>query len=295
MNQKIENHNYINPQSDEICKFTADMNKDTKSLEEVIHNIFQWFDKNMKYSRIEQPYYPLQRNDLEVLAMKAGTCGDYSNLIVSVLINMGIPAKYAYIKRDCYGDEQDHICAAAELDGENILIDATMPYRKWYGFNCPHKEYELYDPQEFQMIMKKKEDDFYTDALNRGNEKLAGLLYAPWIYDDIVLNTEDKIESAFYLLIFDNELKWTLWISYMVYTKYKGYIPLMISVKKNMERSFQFSINKPDSLWDNNQWGDEYSLDEIPESMKSEYFYRCLKNVNDNMEVIRDIILNINN
>lgn len=293
MNQKIENRTYINPQSYEICRFTADMNKDTKSLEEVIHNIFQWFDENVKYSRIEQPYYPLQRNDLEVLAMKAGTCGDYSNLIVSVLINMGIPAKYAYIKRDCYGDEQDHICAVAEMDGKRILIEATMPYRKWYGFDCPHKEYELYDPQEFEMMMKKKEDAFYTEALNRGNEKFAGLLYAPWIYDEKILNTEDKLESVFYLLIFENESKWTLWISYMVYTKNKGYIPLMIRVNQNMERIFQFSVNEPDSLWDDNQWGDEYSLDEIPESMKSEYFYRCLKNVDDNIEVIRGITLNI--
>lgn len=293
MNEKIENRTYINPQSDEICRFTTDMNKDTKSLEEVIYNIFQWFDENVKYSRIEQPYYPLQRNDLEVLEMKSGTCGDYSNLIVSVLINMGIQAKYAYIKRDCYGDEQDHICAVAEIDGKRILIDATMPYRKWYGFDCPHKEYELYDPQEFEMMMKKEEDVFYTKALNMGNEKLAGLLYAPWIYDDKIINTEDKIESVFYLIIFDNESNWTLWISYMVYTKCKGHIPLMIRVNQNMERIFQFSVNEYDSIWDNDQWGDEYSLDEIPESMKSEYFYRCLKNVDDNIEVIRGITLNI--
>lgn len=293
MNKKIENHTYINPQSDEIFKFTAEMNKDTNSLEEVIHNIFHWFEDNVKYSRIEQPYYPLQRNDLEVLSMKAGTCGDYTNLIVSVLINMGISAKYAYLKRDCYGDEQDHICAAAEIDGKCILIDATLPYRKWYGFDCPHKEYELYDPQEFEIKMKQIEDTFLTKALNLGNENLAGILYAPWIYDEVILNTEDKLESVFYLLIFENESNWTLWTSYIVYTKDKGSIPLMLRVNQNMDRIFQFSINEPDSLWDDNQWGKEYSLDEITESMKSEYFYRCLMSVDDNIEAIRGIMLNI--
>jgi len=293
MNEKIENRNYINPLSDEICKFTKKMKKDTNSLEGVIHNIFQWFDENVKYSRIEQPYYPLQRNDLELLKMKAGTCGDYSNLIVSVLINIGVPAKYGYLKRDCYGDEQDHICAAAEVNGKWILIDATMPYRKWYGFDCPHKEYDLYDPQEFETIMKKEEDVFYTKALNWGNEKFAGLLYAPWIYNETIINTDDNLESVFYLLIFENKSDWTLWISYIVYTKNKGFIPMMIRINQNLKRIFLFSVNEPDSLWDGNQWSVEYSLDEIPESMKLEYFYRCLKNIDDNMEKIKGIIQDI--
>lgn len=293
MDEKIKKRSYINPKSDEIRRFTDEMKKGTSSVEEVIRNIFKWFDINVKYSRINQPYFPLQRNDLEVLSMKAGTCGDYSNLIVSVLTNMGIPAKYAYLNRDCYGDEQDHICAAAEIGSRWILIDATMPYRKWYGFDCPHKEYKLYDPEEFEIMMKDKEDEYYTKALKWGNEKLAGILYAPWIYDESVVNTKDKTESVFYLLIYENKSDWTLWVSYMIYTKDKGFIPLLVKVNKNMKTTIQFSVNEPNSLWDDNQWGKEYSLNDVPESMKSEYFYRCLKSMDNNIEEIKKITLNI--
>ena len=58
--------------------------------------------------------------------MKAGTCGDYSNLLVSVLLAKGFDACYAYIHRDCYGHAQDHICAAVNENGKNILIDASL-------------------------------------------------------------------------------------------------------------------------------------------------------------------------
>ena len=219
--------------------------------------------------------------------------GDYSNLIVSVLINLGIPAKYAYIKRDCYGSEQDHICAAAGIEGDFILIDATMPYRKWYGFDCKHKEYELFNPREFEEMMKIKEDFFYNKALEFGNERLAGILYAPWICDEVILNTEDKLESLFYLIDYGKKFKWSLCISYIVYTNQRGYIPLMIKVNKNMEMTFQFSVKEPDSLWDANQWGSEYTFNEIPEIMKSEYFHRCLKNIDKNTDIIIKIMLSL--
>ena len=89
--------------------------------------------------------------------MKSGTCGDYSNLIVSTLLNLGIPAKYTFVKKDCYGNNQDHICAMAEVDNNWILIDATLPYRKWVGYNTSHIEYETYTPDEFEAKFKKEE------------------------------------------------------------------------------------------------------------------------------------------
>ena len=47
-----------------------------------------------------------------------------------------------------------HICAAVNENGKNILIDATLPYRKWHGFDCPHQDYELFSPDEFEYKMK---------------------------------------------------------------------------------------------------------------------------------------------
>lgn len=295
MNEKIKKRNYINPQSYEIVTFTNKMKENTQTLEDLIYNIFKWFNDNVDYSRLEQPYFPLQRNDLEVLEMKAGTCGDFSNLIVSVLVNMGVPVKYAYLKRDCYGDEQDHICVAIEVNGKWVLIDATNPYRKWYGYNCPHEEYDLYDIKEFEDMMKKTEEDLYEKALKIGEEKLAGLLYAPWIYDETVINTDDRLESVFYLLQLENVTSWTLWISYMVYTSQKGYIPFVMRIDENLEKWVMFSEKEPETLWDDNQWGDEYSIEDTPDNYRTIEFDRCLMSVNKNIDKIKSIIMNCAN
>ena len=77
--------------------------------------------------------------------------GDYSNLLVSVFQKLGYEAKYAYIHKDCYGDEQDHICVAIRDNNEWILIEATLPYRKWHGFKCQHQEYELLSPDDLKI------------------------------------------------------------------------------------------------------------------------------------------------
>lgn len=125
-----------------------------ENTEQIIRNIISWFDENVKYSRLNSPYYPLQRSDIDTLRMKSGTCGDYSNLIVSTLLDLGIPAKYALLKKDCYGHNQDHICAMAEVNSNWILIDATLPYRKWSGYNTPHLEYDACTPDEFEAKFK---------------------------------------------------------------------------------------------------------------------------------------------
>lgn len=294
MYEEIKSRSYINPQSEEIISFTAKMKKDTGSLEEMMNNMFRWFDENIKYGRFKQPYFPLQRNDLEVLSMKEGTCGDYANLIVSVLLNLGIPAKYCYLKRDCYGDEQEHICAAAYVNYRWVLIDAALPYRKWFGYDCPHKEYDLYEPGQFEEMMKKEEDVFYARAFEWGNKKFAGLLYAPWIYDEKVSLTEEGLESVFYLLRFDSKSEWTLWVSYTVYTKYKGFIPVMIRMDRNMKKAIRFSIKEPESLWDNNQWSEEYLPDNIPADMQTEYLEKCYTSLEANLGTVKEILRKLN-
>ena len=202
-NRDIYKGTYIHPDSDEIRSFALQIKKDTTTIREFFEKLFKWFDENIEYSRLNNPFTPLQRSDLDLLHMKSGTCGDYANLIVSILISLGIPAKYAYLKRDCYGDEQDHICAAAFIDDKWILIDATLPYRKWYGFDCPHQEYDLLEPLEFEKKMKVIEQKCISQAIGMGNLQYAGILYAPWIHDDIVLWNEDRYDCEVYKTIDD--------------------------------------------------------------------------------------------
>ena len=88
---------YIHPSDEKIKEFIQKLELVNKDLKEIIHVIFKWFDSNVKYSRLNAPFYPLQRSDLDVLDMLSGTCGDYSNLLVSVFIALGYESRYAYL------------------------------------------------------------------------------------------------------------------------------------------------------------------------------------------------------
>ena len=248
-------------------------------------DLFDWFDRNVKYSRLNAPFLPLQRSDLDVISMKAGTCGDYSNLLVSVFQKMGYDAQYAYIHKDCYGDEQDHICAAVRENGEWILVDATLPYRKWNGFNCLHQEYDLLSPNDFEDKMKKEESYWMNVANQYGSELLAGLLYAPWIHEEIIEQTEDVLESVFYLLLLDGQKNVSIYAYYKKYTKERGEIPVMCFISKGTQK-YSFSCKTPAGIWDMEQWSEEYLESDIPSRF---YTDELCKLKNNTSKVMLDI------
>ena len=285
----IYKETYIHPDSDEIRSFALQIKKDTTTIREFFEKLFKGYDENIEYSRLNNPFTPLQRSDLDLLHMKSGTCGDYANLIVSILISLGIPAKYAYLKRDCYGDEQDHICAAAFIDDKWILIDATLPYRKWYGFDCPHQEYDLLEPLEFEKKMKVIEQKCISQAIGMGNLQYAGILYAPWIHDDIVLWNKDRYDSVFYLFILNDEKSWTLYINYMVYTKDGESTTIMVTATEDTEL-YQFSIHPAESVWDDAQWSDCYTIENIPTELRTEELDKMRENMKNNIPKIIDSV-----
>ena len=282
------NDRYIHPFSEEIREFVndlADYSADP-SAEEFIKKLLAWFDENISYSRIDHPFYPLQRSDLDLLFMKCGTCGDFSNLIVSCLIALGVPAKYAMIKKDVYGDPQDHICAAALIDGRWILIDAALPYRKWFGYDCRHKEYELVEPDEFEKRMRAIENDCVFAARERMMPGYEGLIYAPWIHDEILLQTEDRLDSAFYLMLMRGRRDWTLFVTYMSYTREKGRTPVMAMLSPTGDY-YRLSVREPSSIWDGNQWGDMIKADALPPEMLSPELERLKANMEKNVPRIK--------
>ena len=254
---------YIHSDDKVIDEFIKKNIKHRSSIKTVCDELFNWFDKNVKYSRLNAPFFFLFRSDLDVISMQAGTCGDYSNLLVSVFQKLGYEAKYAYIHKDCYGDEQDHICAAVRDNNEWILIEATLPYRKWYGFNCQHQEYELLSPNDFEDRMKKEEGYWVNVANQYGNELLAGLLYAPWIHEEIIKQSNSVLESVFFLLLLDERKNRTIYAYYKKYTKECGTIPVMCIISNGAQK-YCFSCKTPTNIWDNGQWSEEYLESDIP-------------------------------
>ncbi len=268
-NKMLNHDEYIHPDSMEIGCLINELQLEGKPLSSVPGELFRWFDNNISYSRLNAPYYPLQRSDLDVLRMKSGTCGDYSNLVVSVLTRLGYKTKYAFVNVDCYGNPQEHICAAVWSEGQWKLIDATLPYRKWHGWDCPHKECELLSYDDMKTRLKQEEKHWTDKAAEWNRESFAGLLYAPWIHEDAVVCTEDSLETVFFLLILDSAAEYNLYVYYLVYTKDDAASVIMCRVT-NDGQYYRFPVNTPKDMWDDEQWGEEYTKSGIPECYHSD-------------------------
>lgn len=254
---------YIHPSDERIARFAAAVCKENTDLETVCRVLLAWFDANVDYSRLSAPFFPLQRSDIDVLEMRAGACGDRSNLIVSVLLALGFDACYAYVHRDRYGDAQDHICAAAAENGRHILIDATLPYLKWHGYDCGHREYELLSQDEFGRRMTEEEAYWSSVAEKHGKPSAAGLLYAPWVHAERVFETEEALGEVFYLLSLGESLEPVLYVYYLRYTPLESASPIMAKVCCG-KTLYHFSVHPRGELWDDAQWSPGYEEAELP-------------------------------
>lgn len=255
---------YIHPADNRIADFSDAVCKNNIGLEAMCRSILAWFDGCVEYSRLQAPFFPLQRSDIDLLDMKAGTCGDYSNLLVSVLLANGFDARYAYVHRDSYGDAQDHICAAVNVNGGHILIDAALPYRKWHGFDCPHREFELLSPVEFELRMMKEEAYWRAVAEKHGRPLLAGLLYAPWVHAEPVFESDELYDDVFYLLTLDERLEPKLFVYYRRYTPRESALPIMAEISAG-GTLYRFSVRPRKELWDNEQWSECFPEAVLPD------------------------------
>ena len=283
---------YIHPDNALIKDFVREMSFGCKDAKEICANIFSWLDDQISYSRLNAPFFPLQRADLDVLAMKSGTCGDFTNLLVSLFTALDYDVKYAYVHRDCYGDFQDHICAAVKVDGDFILVDATMPYRKWHGYNCLHKDYELLTPDEFEERILTEEKYWTSKATEWGDVNLSGLLYAPWIHSEPMHNSDDCLDNVFFLLSLKDRYTPALYAYFQRYTKHRGRNLIMASVSEG-RALIHFSINPCIGFWDDAQWSEGFDMDHIPEKYHTrelEQMYVVLEKVKEEINCILDRI-----
>lgn len=279
---------YIHPDDPLIQYFAKQLCRNGDDLRTVCGELLAWFDHHVIYSRMDAPFFPLQRTDLDILNMKAGTCGDFSSLIVSVLTALGCDAGYAYVRRDCYGDAQDHFCAAV-MDGDAcILVDATQPYRKWRGFDCPHREYDLLSPAAFEARIKVEEQYWFDYAQRLNRPMLAGFLYAPWLHMERVEETDDTLEQIFFLISCTDPSAPTLYAYYHQDRRDNRKLPVMAEIDRNGIR-FRFSVREPDSLWDMAQWSAPYEEAQIPAKFTSKALDTLKANISVFMNQAEDI------
>lgn len=283
---------YIHPNDKAIIDFAKNISQGSNGLKDICEKLLSWFDENISYSRMNAPFFPLQRSDLDVLEMRSGTCGDFSNLLVSVLSALNFDARYAYVHRDCYGDEQDHISVAVKEGNKYILVDATQPYRKWYGYDCPHWEYDLLTPQEFERKMKDEEAYWTAAAQRLGNPLYAGLLYAPWIHSQCVINTDDRLDDIFFLLSIGNRGEPTLYAYYQHYSMQEHFIPVMAKIDKG-GASYHFSVHAHSGIWDDAQWSQAYSENSIRTNLLSAEFIQLKQHIAKMLNRLNPTLLQI--
>lgn len=280
---------YIHPESIEIERFIQELHLAELPFETAVSAVFRWFDRNVSYSRLNAPYSPLQRSDLDVLAMKSGTCGDYANLIVSTFTRLGYRTSYAVIQVDCYGDPQDHICAAVRYADRWRLIDATLPYRKWGGSDCPHREYMLLSYDEMKNKWEQEQRYWMNKAAAWKRTSFAGLLYAPWMHEEIVLQTEQSLETVFFMLLLDDAQTYHIDVYYFVYTKETASCAVLCRLNKE-DLLYRFSVNRADNLWDEKQWSEPYPKTCIPERFRTPRLSNMTEQMNRIVPAIRQII-----
>lgn len=284
-----DTNEYIHPDSSEIGCFIRELQPEGLPISGVVGKLFRWFDDNVSYSRLNAPYRPLQRSDLDVLQMRSGTCGDYSNLLVSVLTRLGYRAKYARVRVDCYGAPQDHICAAVWNGERWQLLDAALPYRKWHGLDCPHREYELLSCDAMRSRLKQ-EEQYWTDKAKAWKEpSFAGLLYAPWIHEEVVLCTEDRLETVFFLLIADSVEAYTVSVYDLVYTETVATCAILCRITGDGLR-YSFPVRCAEDLWDEKQWGEAYAEADIPERYRSDRLTKMTETIKRILPRIRTIM-----
>lgn len=134
----------------------------------------------------------------------------------------------------------------------------------------------MLSPDDFEDKMKKEESYWMSVANKYGNELLAGLLYAPWIHEEIIKQSDSVLESVFFLLILDEQKNKTIYAYYKKYTKESGTIPIMCIISNGTQK-YCFSCKTSTNIWDNEQWSEEYLESDIPSKFNTDTLYE-LKN-----------------
>ena len=159
--------------------------------------------ENLAYGRLKEPWFPLNRTDLDVLKIGEGTCGEYAQVFYSCMTALGKQARFAHVIRDCFGDDQDHFCGAfydEDCDAW-VLVDPTISYRLVDGFDLRHEKIEWQDLASYTEEIARWEWKYITGAREQGIAALsiAGLRYAPWLYEQILDEDRGRYRSVFLL------------------------------------------------------------------------------------------------
>lgn len=200
---------YCHPDSPAVRALVRQAVQAGRRHSDQVHWLFQWCRDQLRYGRLAAPWFPLVRTDEDVLRLREGTCGDYAHLLVACATAMGIEARYVWVDRDVYGDEQNHICSAfLEPDeGRWVLVDPTY----FTGWDVRHRDVRFVPKEAHWAAVSRDEFDWLRGEAGRKRLALAGLTYAPWVYEGLLERADLGGRTFFALLCVTAPGQWGLW------------------------------------------------------------------------------------
>lgn len=218
--------------------------------------LFQWFLENLQYGRLESPWFPLVRTDEDVLRWREGTCGDFAHLFVACMLAMGIDAQYVRVDRDAYGDEQDHICAAffAPDVGRWVMVDPTYAYGFLTGWDVKHREVRFVPREAHWDQIRREEFDWLRAEAARKRLALAGLTFAPWVYEGLLERNAQSVRTFFALLCVTAPGQWALWGTLHEQGPAARACPVRLRATTGSELAWDRCIAPDAEVWDEARW-----------------------------------------
>lgn len=249
---------YCHPESAAINAIIALIPPSMEEDDEKAKWLFHWCIEKLNYGRLKKPLFPLVRTDLDVLELKEGTCGDFSHLFVSFMMALNIKVKYVRVVRDIHNDEQDHLCGCfySEKEQRWVLVDPTPSYGRVSGWDIMHREYQMLDKHVHWKATREEEKYWACRSAEKYNSLLlAGLIFAPWVYEEIIDQSSTEVVSVFVLFTLTVALEWTLTVTCHVNSRQARLCPIRLRrSSENDVWEWDECIEEGYEVWDEKRW-----------------------------------------
>jgi len=110
--------------------------------------LFDYITQTIQYGESKRGAHGY-RDAIEVFFQHEGVCGEMAILFVSMARLSGLIANYVSVRKDYKGDDVHHACAAANLNGKQILVDLS-----YYTFDIKHQDYRILSDAQFIEIFR---------------------------------------------------------------------------------------------------------------------------------------------
>ena len=106
---------------------------------------------------------------------------------------------------------------------------------------------------------------------------------------EMLAKFRNSLETVFFLLMLNNIHEYNIFVYYLVYSNTKASSAIMCRVSEE-EMYFRFPTHPAKNLWDEEQWGKEYTKESIPGNHCSDRLSKMIEVLNIDVPLIQRIV-----